>query len=198
MIKCFFIWPYIISDKRLLNKLNLIIFSKISDIFVNSLNRLPLKRHKNNLELSMKIIEQDMIFDKHTLGSMYKMIENIEYYKFFNFGKEYEHLLDILWEINREVSKVVFNNGPIVITKSLSKNKNKINNQQSQINVNKDDWRKIISEKMIDPRERFYADIKFQYARMKMDTGLRFSQGLDFAEDMIQELKKLKIIIGDL
>ena len=56
MIKCFFIWPYIINDKKLLRKLNLTIFSKISDIFIHSLNIMPLKRYLNNLELSMEII----------------------------------------------------------------------------------------------------------------------------------------------
>jgi hypothetical protein len=189
MIKCFFIWPYIISDKKLLKKINQMIFSKISDIFIHSLNILPLQRYTNNLELSTKIIEKEMVFDKHTLGSMSEMIENIEYYKLFNFEKEYEHLLDILWEINREILKVVFNNQPIVIFNPLLEGR--IYEQQSQIDINKDNWRKIISEKMLDPRKNVHSEIKLQYTGIKMDNGLRLNEAVELAEEMIQELEKI-------
>ena len=99
-----------------------------------------------------------MVFDKYTLGSINKVIENIEYYRLFGFEKEYEHLLDTLWNIYREIIKVVFNNSPIVMVNPLLKER--LSKQQSQFDINKDNWRKIISEKMLDPRNQFYSEIK--------------------------------------
>ena len=102
LLKTMIVWPKIIRKEEIINKLNSLVFTEISNIVSNYSNFYNIKLLKSNIH--------DVNYNPNISDELTKLENNILYFAFFllmckkiGIDKEYENVVDRIWLINSDV-----------------------------------------------------------------------------------------------
>ena len=104
LLKSIVVWPKIIQNEEIRNKLNSLVFTEISKIISDYSNFYNTKLSKNNIH--------QVNYNPNISEELTRLENNILYFEFFflmckkkGIAKEFENLVDKIWFINSDVQE---------------------------------------------------------------------------------------------